>query len=97
MTLETESVENRLEIRCRDSGPGIPKEEMDRIFEPLFSTKGFGVGLGLPIVRNILKQHGGDVEIWSEPGKGARVILWLPIEPASESNCSDETTEISGS
>lgn len=68
-----------LEIRIIDNGVGMEPSVFDNMFEPLFSTKGFGVGLGLPIVKNIMNQHGGDIEIESDYGKGTTVILWLPI------------------
>ena len=50
----------------------------------MFSTKDFGVGLGLPIVRGIMQQHGGDVEIRNNAGKGATVTLWLPLSKPEE-------------
>lgn len=70
----------RLEILMDDTGPGIPSDVFPNIFEPLFSTKVFGVGLGLPIVKQIMEQHNGGVEINSKQGKGTEVILWLPIK-----------------
>jgi PAS domain S-box-containing protein len=72
-------VGERLEIRVIDTGTGIHPEELAKIFQPLYSTKGFGVGLGLPIVKQIMDQHGGGVEVESKPGKGTMVTLWLPI------------------
>jgi PAS domain S-box-containing protein len=69
----------RLEIEIGDNGEGIAPEILPRIFEPLFSTKAFGVGLGLPLVQQILDHHGGGIEMLSEPGAGARAIFWLPI------------------
>lgn len=68
----------RTEIIVIDTGPGIQKDIMPRIYEPMFSTKAFGIGLGLSIVRQIMLQHGGNVEIDSELGIGTRVVLWLP-------------------
>ncbi|MCP4936068.1 MAG: two-component sensor histidine kinase, partial [bacterium] len=62
-----------------DTGPGIPDDLREKIFEPLLSTKSFGVGLGLAIVKDIMAEHGGGIEIESEPGKGTEVVLWLPI------------------
>lgn len=70
---------DRLEMRFIDNGTGIPKEHVDKIFQPLYSTRGFGVGLGLPIVKQIMEQHSGGIEIESHPGSGTTVILWLPV------------------
>lgn len=82
-TLEivTRCTGQRCEMLFTDSGAGIPPENLERIFEPLFSTKNFGVGLGVPIIRNIMTDHGGGVEYYSVPGQGTTVVLWLP--PAS--------------
>ncbi len=78
LTVTTQALEDRVEIIFEDNGPGIPAEVRPMIFEPLFSTKGFGVGLGLPAVKQIMEQHGGGIEVDSVPGQGARVHLWLP-------------------
>jgi signal transduction histidine kinase len=67
-----------LELVVEDSGPGIEPGEMEKIFEPLYSTKSFGVGLGLPNVQQIMEQHGGGIKLDSEPGSGARMVLWFP-------------------
>ena len=78
LAVVTRKANSRLEIIFEDSGPGIPDDLRAQIFEPLFSTKGFGVGLGLPVVKQIMEQHQGGVEIASEEGRGTRVCLWLP-------------------
>ncbi len=78
MTVSSTLSEDRLEVRFVDNGPGIPPEILEKIFEPLYSTKSFGVGLGLPTVRQIMRQHGGDIEMHSTPGQGTTVLLWLP-------------------
>lgn len=78
LTVATRKTNGRVEIIFEDSGPGIPDDLLAQIFEPLFSTKGFGVGLGLPVVKQIMEQHQGGVEIESEEGRGTRVCLWLP-------------------
>ncbi|MDY6880660.1 MAG: AAA family ATPase [Thermodesulfobacteriota bacterium] len=70
----------RLEILVTDTGKGISLENTKKIFEPLFTTRGFGIGLGLSIVKQIMVQHGGGVEIESNPGNGTQVTLWLPLE-----------------
>lgn len=69
-----------LEIVVADNGSGITLENLPHLFEPLFSTKAFGVGLGLSIVRLIMEQHGGGVHIASRPDKGTEVFLWLPLK-----------------
>lgn len=65
-------------IIVRDNGVGMSRSVIDRVFEPLFSTKAFGVGLGMPTVRQIMEQHGGGIEIESKEGEGTSVRLWLP-------------------
>jgi signal transduction histidine kinase len=70
--------DSKTEIIVIDTGPGIPDDVYPHIFEPLYSTKGFGVGLGLPVVKQIMEQHGGGVDIVSEKNVGTKVTLWLP-------------------
>lgn len=71
--------DERVELRIADSGAGMDETTRAKIFEPLYSTKSFGVGLGLTVVKQIMEQHGGGVEIASAPGEGAEVVLWLPL------------------
>ncbi len=78
LTVSTGLSGDRVEIRIADEGPGFAREALARAFEPLYSTKNFGVGLGLPIVKQIVEQRGGGVEIDSEEGAGTRITLWLP-------------------
>lgn len=78
LTVRTQEHDGRVEVIFEDTGPGIPPDVYDSIFEPLYSTKSFGVGLGLPVVKQVMAQHGGGVEIESEEGRGTRVTLWLP-------------------
>ena len=79
--ITVESVESgeQLELRFIDTGPGIPDDIREKIFEPLFSTKSFGVGLGVPIIKNIMEEHQGEVKFQSEVDKGTVVTLSLPI------------------
>ena len=67
------------EIQIADNGIGIPGEIKDKIFEPLFSTKNFGVGLGMVIVENLIKQHHGKIQVDSTEGEGTTVTLCLPF------------------
>jgi len=73
-----------VEISVSDNGPGISSETKDRIREPLFTTKSFGTGLGLPAAEKILEQHGGGIDIDSEPGKGACFTLWWPLAAGTQ-------------
>lgn len=78
LTIETVKEGDRIEIRIQDTGSGIPENALSKIFEPLYSTKSFGVGLGMPIIKQIMEQHGGGIEVVSEQGKGTLVTLWIP-------------------
>jgi len=78
LRVESERAGERVEIRVVDAGPGMAPAVLEKIFEPMFSTRTFGVGLGLPIVRKSMEQHGGNVEIISEVGSGTTATLWLP-------------------
>jgi signal transduction histidine kinase len=69
---------DRVRVSFRDNGPGISKEYLGQLFEPFFTTKEKGTGLGLAICYEIVKNHGGDIEVESEPGQGATFIVTLP-------------------
>jgi signal transduction histidine kinase len=69
---------DRVLIEVEDSGGGVDPEIRDRVFEPFFSTKATGSGLGLALVKKIAEDHGGGVALESEPGRGTRATLWLP-------------------
>lgn len=84
LTISTKHEDARVYIHIDDTGPGIEEKTLNRIFEPLFSTKGFGVGLGLPTVKQIMQQHQGDIEVTSTPGNGTRMSLWLPDNRISD-------------
>jgi signal transduction histidine kinase len=66
-------------LSIQDSGIGIPSEDMNKLFDPFFSTKEGGVGLGLSIAHRIIDQHHGKIEVESAPGKGTLLTVWLPI------------------
>jgi signal transduction histidine kinase len=79
LRVQSEVEDKQLKVIITDTGPGIPPEVLLHIFEPLYSTKGFGIGLGLSIVKEIMKQHKGEIEMISEVGQGTQVVLWLPL------------------
>ncbi|MGZ3589983.1 MAG: GAF domain-containing protein [Thermodesulfobacteriota bacterium] len=68
-----------IKISIRDSGIGIPDEDMNRLFDPFFSTREGGIGLGLSIAHRIIDQHHGKIEVESALGKGTLFTLWLPV------------------
>lgn len=68
-------------LRIEDTGVGIPPEHLERVFDPDFTTKEQGLGLGLPMAYEIVRAHGGELSVRSEPGAGAAFELLLPCEP----------------
>jgi PAS domain S-box-containing protein len=80
--LEIRAVENRpdgtVTVSVRDNGSGMKQEHLDKLFEPLFTTKARGIGLGLVVVKNLTEVNGGTVEVQSEAGKGTVFTVTLP-------------------
>ena len=70
----------RLKIHIRDTGSGIAEENLARVFDTFFTTKKNGTGLGLAICRRVAHEHHGELEVHSEPGKGAVFIVSLPVD-----------------
>ncbi|PIV24599.1 MAG: hypothetical protein COS40_01665 [Deltaproteobacteria bacterium CG03_land_8_20_14_0_80_45_14] len=68
-----------IQLSIQDSGIGISSEDMNKLFDPFFSTKEGGVGLGLSITHRIIDQHHGKIEVESTPGEGTLFTVWLPI------------------
>lgn len=77
------SASNRVTVEVSDTGHGIAKENLPRIFDPFFTTKptGEGTGLGLSVSYGIVKGHGGNITVKSEPGRGSTFMLSLPVTP----------------
>ncbi|HIE56857.1 MAG TPA: hypothetical protein EYP88_01305 [Anaerolineales bacterium] len=69
-------------MRARDTGQGIPPENIERLFEPFFTTRppGQGTGLGLSVSYGIITNHGGVIEVESSLGNGSQFSIWLPLE-----------------
>ncbi len=73
-------------IEVADNGPGIGKKEREKIFEPFFSTKSKGTGLGLAVSYGIIQNHQGDISIQSRPGEGTRFIIRIPVSQDDDRN-----------
>ncbi len=86
LLVKTERVGNFIRVSFKDSGPGIPPENLDKIFDPFFTTKevGEGTGLGLSISYGVIKEHGGRIYAKSKPGQGATFVVELPIVAEAE-------------
>lgn len=68
-----------VQIQIRDTGRGIPQENIPLIFEPFYTSKGHGTGLGLSITHSIISNHGGRIEVRSQSGRGTSMLLWFPL------------------
>lgn len=78
LTIKTETSGNEFILTIGDNGAGIPPEHMERIFEPFFTTKQHGIGIGLPMTKRVIEEHGGKVQFKSSVGFGTEVKLILP-------------------
>ncbi len=78
VTLKVELRGNRVELRVQDNGPGIAPAIQSRIFEPFFSTRPAGTGLGLALVKTVAEAHGGELDFASDPGCGTSIAIGLP-------------------
>ncbi len=79
LRIRTNVDEQFLSINFADTGGGISPEDMSKIFEPYFTTKASGSGLGLLIVRRIVREHGGEIDLASDQGKGLTLTIRLPL------------------
>ena len=85
LSLSTRRLDDRIEISIRDNGNGIPPEVVDKIFNPFFTTKPTdkGTGLGLALSNDIVREHGGNIRVVSEPGEFTEMIVELPLVPSA--------------
>jgi two-component system, NtrC family, sensor histidine kinase HydH len=88
VTVKTRSAGGTAEVAVIDRGAGIQPANLKNIFNPFFTTKPSGVGLGLAIVSKIVDEHGGKITVESEPGKGSIFRVALPMEPAAPQSSS---------
>ncbi len=84
ITITTALTDRGVEISVTDNGPGFSPENLKKALDPLFTTKKYGTGLGLPAIEKIFEQHGGGLEIKSIPGYGATITGWFPVKTRSE-------------
>jgi PAS domain S-box-containing protein len=80
LTISSRRKKGMVAITIKDSGVGIPPENMPKLFDPLFTTKAKGIGLGLPISKKLAEANGGRIEVQSEPGKGSTFTVYLPAQ-----------------
>ena len=78
---ETDELHSMIRVTIEDNGPGIPRENLEKIFIPFFTTDPSGTGLGLPICRKIIQAHGGSIEVSSVPGVTTQFRIILPEAP----------------
>lgn len=79
LSVQTDSGADGVVVTVADTGGGIPQEQINRIFEPFYTTKKKGSGLGLMIVQRIVRDHGGRIDLESRVGKGTAFRIWLPL------------------
>lgn len=80
LRLSTEAKDSGVEISVTDTGVGIGREQLDDIFDPFYSSKDQGTGMGLAVAYRSIKGHNGEIHVASQKGKGTKFTLWLPIK-----------------
>lgn len=79
LTLRSKNSSGRVEVRISDTGCGIAPENLKKLYQPFFSTKSKGTGLGLAVVKRVVERHGGSIAIESQVGKGTTFIIGVPV------------------
>ena len=90
LIVSTKETKNFIEVSFKDTGIGIPKENMEKLFTPFFTTRAQGMGIGLAICKKLIDSHGGSIETESEEGKGSTFTVQLPIQEKMEVKTIDE-------
>jgi two-component system sensor histidine kinase HydH len=83
LKVEVERGDTAVSVSVMDTGTGMTKSEIERIFQPFYTTREKGIGLGLSIAHRIMEQHNGWIDVVSTPGKGSRFTVWLPNSDAA--------------
>jgi len=86
LTVETIRVNGRVDIAVKDTGTGIPEENLRDIFNPFFTTKESGTGLGLALSYAMVERHGGNIKVESRAGEGSTFTVSLPVLKAAHAN-----------
>jgi signal transduction histidine kinase len=73
-----------VEINIEDTGFGIKEQDFQKIFEPFYTTRDTGTGLGLAVVNRIMEAYGGKIHLQSESGKGTIITIWIPVGEMQE-------------
>ena len=97
LTLQTGETSENVWVSVADTGGGIPQEQINRIFDPFYTTKKTGSGLGLMIVQRIVRAHDGRIELDSQVGRGTTFRIWLPLherKPRLLENKVEEAKEV---
>ena len=81
---EVEKAPGALEVMVSDTGSGILEEELGKIFNPYFTTKKLGIGLGLAITKKIVEEHGGQISVMSRAHEGTTVVIRFPVDEVAE-------------
>ncbi|HVP16211.1 MAG TPA: PAS domain S-box protein, partial [candidate division Zixibacteria bacterium] len=84
LTIKSRRVDNNVQIAFSDTGIGMSKQVLDKLWRPLFTTKAKGMGFGLPICKRVVEAHGGKISVESTVGKGTTFTITVPIEPKVE-------------
>ena len=84
LTIKSRRVNNNVQIAFSDTGIGMSKQVLDKLWRPLFTTKAKGMGFGLPICKRVVEAHGGKISVESTVGKGTTFTITVPIEPKVE-------------
>jgi signal transduction histidine kinase len=78
LTVRSRMTDGTVTVIIADTGIGVSQENLSRLFDPFFSTKSTGLGLGLAMTKRVIEDHGGKVDFQTEEGKGSTVTIFLP-------------------